>query len=94
MPYLLSQVVSAVPLYSYSSGVYRTLIAIQFHAYGIVHDASGSAVRTLVSQNPASVTLTTLNHYAGGTLGANPANPSHLTVTTRNLVNCGTLTAA
>jgi len=64
--------------------------------------ASGAAVTTLnlygtgaadFSQNPAAVTVTTLNHYKGGVLSANAANPGHLTVTTRNLVNCGTLTA-
>jgi len=65
--------------------------------------ASGAAITTLnlyatgaadFSQNPAAVTVTTVNQYAGSSLLANPANPSHLTVTTRNLVNCGTLTAA
>ena len=65
--------------------------------------ASGAAVTTLnlypngvadFSQNPAAVTVTTLNHHRGGVLIANPANPGHLTVTNRNLVNCGTLTAS
>jgi hypothetical protein len=64
--------------------------------------ASGAAVTTLnlyptgtadFSQNPANVTVATLNHQKGGTLTANPANPGHLSVTTRNLINCGTLTA-
>lgn len=63
---------------------------------------SGAAVTTLnvygtgtadFSQNPAAVTVTTVNHYKGGVLTANAANPSHLTVTNRNLVNCGSLTA-
>lgn len=59
MPYLVSQVVSATPLYSYSSGVYRTLIAIRFHAYGVGHDATGSAVQTLISRfDDALLTLT------------------------------------
>jgi hypothetical protein len=65
--------------------------------------ASGAAITTLnlfptgvadFSQSPAPVTVTTLNHQKGGSLSANAANPSHLTVTTRNLVNCGTLTAS
>jgi hypothetical protein len=65
--------------------------------------AAGAAVGTLnlyptgtadFSQNPAAVTVTTLNHQKGGTLIANAANSGHLTVTNRNLVNCGTLTAA
>ncbi len=65
--------------------------------------ASGAAVNTLnlyptgvvdFSQNPLAVGVTTLNHHRGGVLSANPANPSHLTVATRNLVNCGTLTAS
>jgi hypothetical protein len=64
---------------------------------------SGAAVTTLnvlptgtadFSQNPSPVTLTTLNHHKGGTLSANAANPGHLTITNRTLVNCGTLTAA
>ena len=64
---------------------------------------AGAAVTTLnlyptgtadFSQNPAAVTVTTLNHHKGGVIVANAANPSHLTVTTRNLVNCGTLTAS
>lgn len=65
--------------------------------------ASGAAATTLnlyptgtadFSQNPANVTVETLNHHKGGTLTANAANPGHLSVTTRNLVNCGTLTAS
>jgi len=65
--------------------------------------ASGAAIGTLnlyptgtadFSQNPAVVTVTTLNHQRGGVLTANAANPSHLTVTNRTLVNCGTLTAS
>ena len=65
--------------------------------------ASGAAVTTLnlfptgvadFSQNPAAVTVTTVNHHRGGVLSANPANPGHLAVTNRNLVNCGTLTAS
>jgi hypothetical protein len=65
--------------------------------------ASGAAVTTLnllasgaadFSQNPAAVTVTTLNQSRGGVLSASPANPSHLTITNRNLVNCGTLTAS
>lgn len=65
--------------------------------------ASGSAVTTLnlyptgtadFSQVPSAVTVGTLNHQAGGVLIANAANPAHLAVTTRNLVNCGTLTAS
>ena len=65
--------------------------------------AAGAAITTLnlyptgiadFSQNPANVTVTTLNHHQGGVLSANAANPGHLTVTTRNLVNCGTLTAS
>jgi len=64
--------------------------------------ASGAAIATLnlfatgtadFSQNPAGVTVTTLNHYKGGALTANAANPGHLAITTRNLVNCGTLVA-
>jgi hypothetical protein len=46
------------------------------------------------SQFPSSVGVTTLNHERGGVLIANPANPSHLVVATRNLINCGTLTAS
>ncbi|MDB5353599.1 MAG: hypothetical protein JWN24_52 [Phycisphaerales bacterium] len=65
--------------------------------------SSGAVVGTLnlyptgtadFSQNPAAVTVTTLNHQRGGTIIANPANAGHLTVTNRNLINCGTLTAA
>src|SRR6185437_12085787 len=65
--------------------------------------ASGAAVGVLnvlstgtadFSRNPAAVTVTTLNHSRGGVLSANPANPAHLIVTNRNLVNCGTLTAS
>jgi hypothetical protein len=65
--------------------------------------SSGAAIATLnlyptgtadFSQNPAAVTVTTLNHEKGGVLTANPANPGHLMVTTRNLINCGTLTAS
>jgi len=64
---------------------------------------SGNAITTLnlypggtadFSQNTASVTVGTLNHNKGATLSANAANPGHLTVTTRNLVNCGTLTSS
>jgi hypothetical protein len=46
------------------------------------------------SQLPSPVTVTTLNHERGGVIIANAANPAHLTVTTRNLINCGTLTAS
>ncbi len=65
--------------------------------------SSGAAITTLnlyptgvadFSQNPANVTVTTLNHQRGGVLTANAANPGHLTVTSRTLVNCGTLTAS
>lgn len=64
--------------------------------------ASGAAVTTLnlyptgtadFSQNPAAATVSTLNHHKGAALAANSSNPGHLTVTTRNLINCGTLTA-
>jgi hypothetical protein len=65
--------------------------------------ASGNAITTLnlyptgsadFSQVPSAVTVGTLNHHKGGALGANAATPGHLTVTSRNLVNCGTLTAS
>ncbi|HET6251040.1 MAG TPA: hypothetical protein VFE47_25355 [Tepidisphaeraceae bacterium] len=65
--------------------------------------ASGAGITTLnlyptgtadFSGNPAAITVSTVNHYRGGVISANPANPSHLTVTTRNLVNCGTLTSS
>lgn len=65
--------------------------------------ASGAAIATLnlyptgtadFSQLPSNVTLTTLNHQRGGVIVANAANPGHLVVTNRNLVNCGTLTAS
>ena len=65
--------------------------------------ASGAAITTLnlyptgtadFSQVPSAVTVTTLNHQKGGVLTANAANPGHLSVTTRTLVNCGTLTAS
>jgi hypothetical protein len=65
--------------------------------------ASGAAITTLnlyptgiadFSQVPSALTITTLNHHKGGVLTANAANPGHLTVTTRNLVNCGTLTSS
>lgn len=65
--------------------------------------ASGAAVTTLnlyptgtadFSQNPANVTVTNLNHQKGGVLIANAANPAHLSITNRTLVNCGTLTAS
>ncbi len=46
------------------------------------------------TQNPAAVTVTTLNHYPGGTISANPSNPAHLVISTRNLIDCGTLTAS
>jgi len=50
MPYLVSQVVSAAPLYSYGSAVYRTLVQIRFQAFGVGHDATGAAVQTLISR--------------------------------------------
>lgn len=65
--------------------------------------ASGAAVTTVnlyptgtadLSQNPSAVTVTNLNHHKGGVFSANAANPAHLTVTNRTLVNCGTLTAS
>jgi len=65
--------------------------------------ASGSAITTLnlyptgtadFSQVPSAVTVGTLNHHKGGVLSANASNPGHMTVTTRNLINCGTLTAS
>jgi hypothetical protein len=65
--------------------------------------ASSAAVTTLniyptgtadFSQNPLPVTVTTLNHQAGGVLAFDPANPGQLTIGTHNLVNAGTLTAA
>jgi hypothetical protein len=65
--------------------------------------SSGAAISTLnlyatgtadFSQLPSSVTVTTLNHQKGGVLSANPANPGHLLITTRNLLNCGTVTAS
>jgi hypothetical protein len=65
--------------------------------------ASGSAINTLnlyptgvadFSQNPAALTVDVVNHHRGGVMSANAANPGHLTVTARNLVNCGTLTAS
>jgi hypothetical protein len=65
--------------------------------------ASGAAVTTLnlyptgsadFSQNPLPVTVTTLNHYGGGALSVNPANPGQLTIGSYKLVNAGTLTAA
>jgi hypothetical protein len=65
--------------------------------------ASGAAIATLnlyptgsadFSQLPSSVTVTTLNHQKGGVLTANAANPGHLVVTNRNLINCGTLVAS
>jgi hypothetical protein len=65
--------------------------------------SSGAAITTLnlyptgtadFSQVPSNVTVTTLNHQKGGVLVANAANPGHLVVTNRNLVNCGTLTAS
>ena len=64
--------------------------------------ASGAAIVTLnlfptgtadFSQLPSAVSVTTLNHQKGGGLVANAANPGHLVIATRNLVNCGTLTA-
>jgi hypothetical protein len=64
---------------------------------------SGAAITTLnlyptgsadFSSAPSAVMVGTLNHHKGGALIANAANPSHLTVTTRNLINCGTLTAS
>jgi hypothetical protein len=65
--------------------------------------SSGAAIATLnlyptgsadFSQLPSSVTVTTLNHQKGGVLTANAANPSHLIVTNRNLINCGSLIAS
>jgi hypothetical protein len=65
--------------------------------------ASGPAIGTLnllptgtadFSQLPSPVTVTTLNQQSGGVLIANAANPAHLTITTRNLIDCGTLTAS
>lgn len=65
--------------------------------------ASGAAVTTLnlyptgsadFSQNPLSVTLTTLNQHAGGVLSVNPANPGQLTIGSHNLINAGTLAAS
>jgi hypothetical protein len=64
---------------------------------------SGAAITTLnlyptgsadFSQLPSNVTVSTINHQNGGVLIANSANPAHLIVTTRNLINCGTLTAS
>lgn len=64
---------------------------------------SGAAIGTLnllptgtadFSQLPSPVTVTTLNHEDGGVLIANAVNPGHLSITTRNLINCGTLTAS
>ncbi len=43
---------------------------------------------------PAAVTVTTINLYATGKYTANPASPSHLTVTNRNLILCGSVTAS
>lgn len=65
--------------------------------------ASGAAITTLnlyptgtadFSQAPSPVAVGTVNQQKGGLLIANAANPGHLVVTTRNLVNCGTLTAS
>ncbi len=41
------------------------------------------------SGQPAAVTIGTMNIYPGSTCKRNPANPSHLTITTRALVECG-----
>lgn len=46
------------------------------------------------SGNPASTIVTTLNFYPGAAVTVNPANPGHITFTTRALQNCGTLTAS
>lgn len=46
------------------------------------------------SQNPTAVTVTTLNHYGGGTLVFNAATPNHVSIGTYNRVNAGTLTAS
>jgi hypothetical protein len=44
-----------------------------------------------VSGGPAALTVGTLNAYPGSSVKVNAANPSHLTVTTTNLKNIGTL---
>lgn len=46
------------------------------------------------SNNPAAVTVTTLNQYPTAIVKANPSNSGHLTITNRNLIECGTLTAS
>ena len=50
MPYLVSQVASATPLYSYGSAIYRTLVTIRFGAFGVGHDATAAAAQTLIAQ--------------------------------------------
>ena len=91
-----------------SSAITRSEAAIAtINAGGTVtlnhRPGSGAAVTALslyptgtadFSQNPLSVTVTTLNHHGGGVLSVDPANPGQLTLGTHNLVNAGTLTAA
>lgn len=43
------------------------------------------------SQNSATGTIGTLNHYKGGTWNTNPAKPNHITATTYTRVNGGSL---
>ncbi len=68
----------------------------------IVFNERGNAVTTLnlynngvadFSQNPAAITVTTLNQYGGSQFLFNAASPNHVTVTTRNNINTGSLTA-
>lgn len=73
------------------------------YAYISNRPAAGAGVTTLntygsgtsdFSQAPSNVTVTTSNQYPGGKLVAFAANPGHLSITTRNLIDCGTLTAS
>lgn len=49
MPYLISRVTGSKAALAYS-GIYRTEIEMRFSAYGVGHDAVGSAMQTLIAQ--------------------------------------------
>lgn len=68
-----------------------------------VRPAAGAASTTInnytggvidFSGNPSAVTVTTLNGYANSQIQANPANPGHLTMTTFNRIEAGSLTVS
>ncbi len=58
MPYLISHVLSATPVYAYGSAISRTTTHVRFSAYGVGHDATCAAMRTLLAHfDDATLTL-------------------------------------